>query len=341
MAKRPAQRRLFRELAAKFGLEVANAYLSVVRDLTSQIELQKLILAIERRDLQAAMDALHLTRSAFQPVDTKLSEAFVAGGQGAVASMPAAISIGFRFDPGNQRAAEIIRARAGRLITGLLETELQAAREHLADGMARGLHPNAVALDLVGRVNRVTRVREGGLIGLSRPQRDYLASARLELASADPALLNNYLARKQRDKNFDAAVRRAIRTGKPMDAGTAKTAATHYSNRMLRLRGQTIARTEALPTIRAAKREAYQQLVDDGRVATQDIVRGWVVTKDGRQRDSHDAMGGQEVRGLDQPFASPSGAQFMFPGDTSLGAPANEVIDCRCDEYIAIRKWPI
>ncbi|WP_453978558.1 phage minor head protein [Brevundimonas sp. Marseille-Q4549] len=255
--------------------------------------------------------------------------------------MPAAVSIGFRFDPGNQRAAAIVRETAATLITRLTQGEIDQARAFLADGMARGAGPRSVALDLVGRINRATGNREGGLIGLSGPYRDYVATARAELASTDPALLRNYLTRKQRDRRYDKAVARAIETGKPVPPETARTAVTRYSARLVRLRGEVIARTEGLPAIRAAKHEAFQQLVDDGRVEVMDIIRGWSTTEDGRQRDTHDAMNGQEVRGLDMPFTSPSGAQMMFPGDTSRGAPASEIVACRCDEFITIRKWPI
>lgn len=341
MAKRPDQRRLFRELAAKYGPEVAQAFIQAINDLTSNVEVQKVIAAIERGDLAAAMAALHLNRAAFAGLEAKLSEAFVAGGQGAVASMPAGVSIGFRFDPGNQRAAEIIRARAGRLITGLLAGEIDQAREHLADGMARGAHPRAVALDLVGRINRVTGRREGGLIGLSAPQRAAVEAARAELTSGDPARLSNYLTRKRRDRRFDRTVIAAIRDRKTIPADVARNMVARYSSRLIQLRGEVIARTEGLPAIRAARREAYQQLVDDGRVDAQAIIRGWVTTRDGRQRDTHDSMGGQEVRGLDAPFVSPSGAMLLYPGDTSLGAGADEIIACRCDEYIAIRRWPL
>lgn len=322
---------------AKFGQEVADAFMSSIRDLTDAVELQKLIAAIARGDLQGAVDALHLDRAAFHPLEAKLTEAFVAGGQGAVASMPASVSIGFRFDPGNQRASEIIRARAAKLITGLLDTEVQQARDIIADGMARGAHPKSVALDLVGRIDRVTGKREG-LIGLSKPQCAAVIAARAELASKDPAGLNNYLTRKRRNRNLDGAVRQALKQGKAVDAATARTMATQYANGLLKLRGEVIGRTEGLPAIRAAKREAYQQLVDDGRVQAQDITRGWHDTADNRTRDTHAAMGGQTVRGLDQPFVSPSGAMMLFPGDTSFGAPAEEIIACRCDESISITR---
>lgn len=337
MARRPSQQQLFRELTAKYGLEVAEAFLDAIRDLARHAEVQQVIAALEAGDLNGAMEALHLDRAAFAGLEAKITEAYLAGGQGAVASMPAAVSVGFRFDPGNQRAASWIQRHGANLITGLWQGERDRARAHLADGMAQGLHPRAVALDLVGRINRVSGIREGGVLGLSGPQTAALKAARAELASADPAGLRNYLTRGRRDRRFDKTVTKALREGKAIDPATAKTMAARYSASMLKLRGEVIARTESLPAIRAAKREAYQQLIDDGRVDVQSIVRGWHTIKDGRQRDSHGAMDGQTVRGLDMPFQTPTGAALLYPGDTSLGADGSETISCRCDESISIR----
>ena len=67
---------------------------------------------------------------------------------------------------------------------------------------------------------------------------------------------------------------------------------------MLQLRGEIIARTEGIPAIRAAQKEAYQQLVDSGRITEAEIERAWHNAGDRRVRDTHDAMGGQTVRGL-------------------------------------------
>jgi hypothetical protein len=338
MARRPTQRRLFRELMAKYGLKVAQAFMAAINDLRSNVELQKVIAALERGDLQGAMDALHLSRAAFAGLEAKITEAFTAGGQGAVASMPAAVSIGFRFDPGNQRAASWIRQFSGNLITGLVDGERQQARNFLADGMARGAHPRSVGLELVGRISRATGNREGGLIGLSAPQRAYVRAARIELGSADPKLLKHYLTRTRRDRRYDRTVLKAIREGKAIDRDTASLMVTRYSARLIQLRGEVIARTEGLQAIRAAKHEAYQQLVDDGRVAEIDIERGWHTAGDRRVRDTHEGMSGQTVRGLSLPFQSPSGALLMFPGDTSLGAGAEEIVACRCDESISVRR---
>ena len=151
------------------------------------------------------------------------------------------------MDAANGDVPYKFRETAATLITRLTQGEIDQARAFLADGMARGAGPRSVALDLVGRISRATGNREGGLIGLSGPYRDYVATARAELASTDPALLRNYLARNQRDRRYDRAVARAIETGKPVPPDTARTAITRYSARLVRLRGEVIARTEGLP----------------------------------------------------------------------------------------------
>lgn len=55
----------------------------------------------------------------------------------------------------------------------------------------------------------------------------------------------------------------------------------------------------------------------------------WVATGDERTRDDHLEMDGVEVP-EDEPFILPDGSEVMFPGDSSLGADASEIINCRC-----------
>src|SRR5699024_12742996 len=52
-------------------------------------------------------------------------------------------------------------------------------------------------------------------------------------------------------------------------------------------------------------------------------------THDGRERDSHAEMDGVAVP-FDEPFMLPDGSRVMHPCDSSLGAAAAEIINCRC-----------
>lgn len=57
--------------------------------------------------------------------------------------------------------------------------------------------------------------------------------------------------------------------------------------------------------------------------------RSWIATADDRVRLSHLETHGQIVD-IDQPYTLGSGHKVGFPGDSSLGAPLSETIQCRC-----------
>lgn len=217
-------------------------------------------------------------------------------------------------------------------------------RAVLDAGMIEGRAPRDTALDIVGRLNRATGKREGGILGLNSAQTDAVIRARAELLSGDTAQLRNYLTRARRDKRFDRLVMQAIRDGKPVAKSDVDRITARYKDRLLQLRGEMIARTETLASLNAGKEESIRQLVDTGKVQRSAIKKIWRATGDDRTRDSHLALNGVEV-GLDEPFISPlTGAQMMHPHDTSRGAPASETIACRCfyeikiDYFAALRR---
>jgi SPP1 gp7 family putative phage head morphogenesis protein len=87
-------------------------------------------------------------------------------------------------------------------------------------------------------------------------------------------------------------------------------------------RSATIARTETHNAAMAAVEAAlkYKNIKIGSKT--------WVAINDSRTRPSHSAVGGTTVP-FDQPF-SVGGALMMRPGDASLGAGAEEIVNCRC-----------
>ncbi len=202
-------------------------------------------------------------------------------------------------------------------------------RNVILQGVTEGQGADKIARDLVGRLNRATGRREGGMIGLTSQQAGYVTKARQQLLSGDPAQILAYLERGRRDKRFDRAVLKAIRDGKPLAKVDVDRISGRYADRLLQLRGETIARNEVLAALHAGQYEGLQQLIDSGKVRADQITKTWGATGDGRTRDSHMGMDKQEVR-WNQPFVTPLGYQMMHPGDSSLGAPPSETIQCRC-----------
>jgi hypothetical protein len=89
-------------------------------------------------------------------------------------------------------------------------------------------------------------------------------------------------------------------------------------------RATTVARTEAIGALNAAKLEAFRQYRDEW--GEDDLVKVWISTDDARTRPTHAAADGQRA-GLDEAFIV-GGARLQFPGDPT--GPADEVINCRC-----------
>lgn len=328
MARQPTQRQLYDELLTRYGREIADAFMAAISDLATAADLQRLIAAVQAGNLDAAIAALNIEAAAYGPVLETIRGGYVASGTLATGYFPARVVV--RFDVRNPRAERWLVEESSRLVREIMDDQRVAVRQALAAGMERGENPRTTALDIVGRIDRATGKREGGILGLTSTQEEWARTARTELASGDPALLKNYLDRKRRDKRFDRAVQKAIETGEPVPAETVGRAARQYRNRLLALRGETIGRAESLTALRAAKHEAYLQAVERGEIAEADVRRIWRDSSDLRVRHTHRRLDGDSV-GLRQAFVSPSGARLMFPGDRSLGAPASETINCRCD----------
>lgn len=71
------------------------------------------------------------------------------------------------------------------------------------------------------------------------------------------------------------------------------------------------------------------QAVRRGEMDAGDVTKEWDATGDARTREEHLLMEGQTVPLL-MPFTFPDGSQAQYPSDDSLGAPASNLIQCRC-----------
>lgn len=215
------------------------------------------------------------------------------------------------------------------MITEILDDQ----RQSLLSNLEAGRNPRQTALDLVGRIDRAQNRRVGGLIGLTTDQATWVRNLRAELA--DPDQMARYFTRTKRDRRYDALVRRYLADGRPLPQSDIDRIAGRYADRLLKLRGDTIARTESIASLNAGRNEGLEQLIDTGAVSRDHVKVVWNATGDARTRDSHFAMNGQEVK-FGEAFTSPTGARMLHPGDTSLGAGGADVIGCRCYAQVKI-----
>lgn len=305
-----------------------DAFLAAVQEIVGKAQIGRIVEALERGDVQGAIDALYIEPAAFEVFQRELEAAYGEGGNVTVGEIGQAVDaqgnrLVIRFDVRNLRAERWLRENSSNLITRIVEEQRDVVRTHLTSGMERGDNPRTVALDITGRINPATKRREGGVVGLSGPQEAYVRNAREELRNGDFAAFRE---RQRRDKRFDKLLSRMEREGKPLNETQITKIINRYADSLLKLRGETIARTEGLASLHAAQYEALRQLVDSGKVRADQVKRVWDATGDRKTRRAHAIADGQTV-GLEEDFTV-GGRSMRYPGDPR-GGPQN-VINCRC-----------
>lgn len=310
--------------------DIREAFLAAIQDVADNAVLDEVIAAIERGDADAAFRALNMNDVAMRPLTVALEQAFERGGIAKGLTFPRRLNTSngravFRFDVRNARAEKWLREQSGSLVTRITDDTRVIVRDALTIGMEQGRNPRNVALDIVGRVDPSTGRRVGGSIGLTKGQDRWARRAGERLRDLDAS----YFGMELRDKRFDRTVQAAIDKGEPLSADTINKLVNRYRDNALRFRGEQIGRTEGIQALNRSEWEATKQAVDLGATSESAVEREWDSAGDGRVRPTHKRMNGQR-RALDEPFVSPSGDRLMFPGDTSLGADADEVVACRC-----------
>jgi len=311
------------------------AFLEAVEDIKSEIVLREIVERLERRDIEGAIEALHIDEAAFRPLAEALRQAFNQGGALVIQNMPMLRDplggrVVLRWSGDTQRAEAIIREQSSALISGVTESVKDAAREKIADGFAKGQGSQHITLELVGRVSRVTGLRTGGILGLTPALARTVENARTALLGGDIDGMRHYLTLTRRDKRFDRTVRKALRDGTPITPDMVSKITGRLADSYVKLRGLHISKTETGRSVNSAQHEAYWQGLEKANRDPGLVTRKWRSASDRRVRHTHMVLNAQEVTGMDMPFQSPSGALMRYPGDDSLGAGANELIGCRC-----------
>ncbi|MGX9120332.1 head morphogenesis protein [Mesorhizobium sp. BHbsci] len=308
------------------------AFIEAIDDIRSNIVLRRIVERLERGDINGAIAAMHLDEAAFRPLDEAIRQTFNGGGVATVEQMPAlrdpeGHQIVVRFDVRNLEAEAWLRDHSAALITNIVADQQVAVRAALEEGLSRGANPIATALNVVGRVSRVTGAREGGMIGLTTAQSEYVARARQELLTGEPDQLKRYLERSRRDKRFDRTVTAAVRDGKSIPFESVNRIVGRYSDNLLKLRADTIGLHETFAALGASKDIAFRQQIERGNIRADLVTKTWKHTPQEKPRMQHVAMQGQKVQ-FDQPFIAPDGTEIPYPH--APGVPARHTLGCKC-----------
>lgn len=317
-------------LLASWEPKLRKAFMESIARIRNVAQLSEIETALRRGDVGGALDAVGLDPASFRAFDKTFEAAFEAGGIYTAQRMPLVRADGrravFQFAIRNPQAEQWLRAHSSSMVRDIIDDQRTLIRNALERGLRDGDNPRTTALDLVGRINRQTGNREGGLIGLTSSQAQWVENYRAELEGS-PAERAAALQRGLRDARFDGTVRRSIANDEPLAADDVDSMVTAYRNRALRFRAETIARTETIRALHEAQDQAVDQAVGGGAVAQSTVTFIWRTAGDARVRDSHQAMDGQEVA-FGESFVSGDGNMLAYPCDPS--APISETANCRC-----------
>lgn len=219
---------------------------------------------------------------------------------------------------GDEDAASIMNGMELDFIKDFSDSQRDLVRAALSTALDRGYSPLKAARSF----------RDA--IGLTENQYQAVQSYRSMLESGSSEALN----RELRDKRTDRTVAGTIERGDVLTVDQVDRMVSRYSDNMAAHRADTIALTESHRAVSLGRFTALQSISDQYDIAGDSVTRTWNTTLDGRERDSHEAMDGQEVTGFDEPYVSGNGVNLMYPGDPS--APAEETIRCRCVETYEI-----
>lgn len=335
---RQTDTQIIEALFARWEPEVRAAFLDAVADIRDSITLRVVVERLERGDVDGAIHAMHLDPEAFARLERVIAEAYYEGGQATVGNLPIVRDpdgnrVVFRFGIRNPIAEAWLRQHSSALVTRTTEDIRLAIRQHMAEGLARGDNPRRTALDVIGRVDRASNRRTGGIVGLTAQQERYVATARRELLSGDPDQLRHYLTRGRRDRRFDRSVTKAIREERALDADTVARITGRYSDRLLELRGEAIGLNETMTAIAKSREDAIGQQIAAGKLDAAAVTKVWKHTPNERFRPHHKAMNGKSAP-WGEKFALPNGVRMKFPHDPD--APAGEKLFCKCHFAIKI-----
>lgn len=317
------------DIVAEMDLQqprIRDVFLQLIRRIVDVATVAKIEALIVARRIQEIPALLRLGPQALSPLLEAIRRALTAGGEITANSInvPGAGAI-VHFDMRNTAVENWLRDHGAELVKQVTDDQIAAIRLAIQKGIEAGRNPRNIALDIVGRIDKVTGHRVGGIVGLTEQQAQFIANARAELEALDPT----YFDRVLRDKRFDGLIRKAIEKGDPLSQADIDKIIARYADTMLRHRGENIARTEALSAFNAGRDLAMQQAIQDGTMSAQNVTKIWETAHDPRVRESHREMQGQSV-GINGVFISGLGARMQYPGDSSMGAGAADVMNCRC-----------
>lgn len=231
------------------------------------------------------------------------------GGELAIASMPTKASINATFDVVNPLVSEWINKYIPTNIKEITDTTRDAITSTLRQGTSNGDTPQTMARYIKDTIG-LTGAQAKAVINYRKQ-----LEAKSNLYGMTPAQQRLIGIRDQQ------IIGRHLREGH-LTKDKIDEMVTRYRKNLVKLRAETIARTESFRAVNEGRHLAWKKSVSDGLIKEGDIVRKWVTARDDRVRPNHAAIPrmNKDGVGINEPFNTPTG-KIMNP---PYG------VNCRC-----------
>ncbi|QOZ25297.1 phage minor head protein [Bradyrhizobium sp. CCBAU 51753] len=295
--------------ADQVSAKVRKSFLDAIARIDAQIDVGELKALLQQGRVDQALQLVnsHLSAAGFQPVANTITAGAI---QAARAAEPALSAANVSFGAMNPHTVDFLRTYEMGLVRQLGADARASVASAVRAGVSAGRNPLDVARD----------VRQ--FIGLTENQTRAVLNYRrmLENGSRDA------LQRALRDRRFDASVLRAIEDGAAMMPEKVDRLVARYTERYLRYRSETIARTESIRAVNSGNNLLWRQAVHDGRFGADQVTKTWATVVDNKVRHAHVELDGTTVK-LNENFQCSAGP-IAYPGDPNA-SPEN-TCNCRC-----------
>ena len=303
-------------LLSRADVHIARVFRQMIDELRGALDLTRVADLIERGDL-AALDQMF--EDAAKQLGIATQAVFVEAGRDSSGYISEKLRATIAFDQTNAIAVQIMQEATLRMIRGFVDSQREVVRNVITNGIVDGIGPREQARNF----------RE--VVGLTARQAKTVTLYRAKLEQVGNTGVKTSIQRLAlrlalRDGRGDAQIKRAIREGTPLPKERIDWLVERYRARAIKLRAETIARTEALAAVHQGHKQAFDQAILDGRLLPEEIEEEWVSAGDMRVRHSHTLLNGTK-QAFGQLWQGLYGL-LRFPGDPD--ADPRERINCRC-----------
>lgn len=238
-----------------------------------------------------------------------LEQAILESGRSVISILPAAsVTAPLAFSLVLPSVSAYVRTYTGTRIREISDETREAVRLAVSDSIITGRSPKQTARDFRSS------------IGLTVNQEKTVQRFKKALEVGDAAYINSLTTPNK-------AVKEAVESAAKLSRSRIDTMVEQQRAKYVKLRTETIARTESLTAVSVGQDQAVRTGLVTGAISNE-LLKRWLYRHDGRTRDVHISTG--ENNGwipIDRPFSTPLGP-LMFPRDPA-GTAAN-IINCRC-----------